>query len=123
MTAGEFGEQAAAGLARLRVHELLEQMREHYDYILLDSSPLLLVPDGFMVGRYVDGVLFSVRPGVSRSADVYAGYEQSCENRLPFVGVVVNGVGRQGSAYLTKYGSTAHANEELAELIPVQPAG
>ncbi|HEY2787192.1 MAG TPA: hypothetical protein VGJ05_19690 [Fimbriiglobus sp.] len=99
MTAGEYCPQAASGLAGWDVYEMLVGLREQYDFILLDSSPLLLVPDGSMVGRFVDGVLFSVRPGVSHTADVFAGYEQSCENRLPFIGVVVNGVHNKRSYY------------------------
>lgn len=104
LTAGTFDAKAAAGIARKQVNELLVGLRTRYDFILLDSSPLLLVPDGFMVGRYVDGVVFSVRPGVSQVADVYAGYENMCENRMPFVGVVVNGVSRKGM-YMSGYES------------------
>jgi Mrp family chromosome partitioning ATPase len=108
-TAGKLNSDAASGLARHELDEVLTELRSQYDYILLDTSPLLVVPDANMIGRHVDGVVFSVRSGVSLAADVFAGFEQSCENRLPFVGVVVNGVG-QNRKYLSAYSNPNQVN-------------
>ncbi|MFO0850931.1 MAG: P-loop NTPase [Gemmataceae bacterium] len=105
MAAGRFDPVAAAGLARDRLAGLLAGVRPQYDFVVIDSSPLMLVPDGLMIGRSVDGVVFSVRPGVSQIADVYTAYERVCENHLPFVGVVVNGVTRVGT-YARGYGDS-----------------
>ncbi len=93
LAAGEMSEAAAAGLAAPgAVQRLMDELRGRYDFIVIDSSPLMLVPDAMMVAGCVDGLLYSVRPGISRVAEVHAGYERLCEHRMPFLGVVVNGV-------------------------------
>ncbi|QJW99688.1 tyrosine-protein kinase domain-containing protein [Frigoriglobus tundricola] len=104
LAAGEMSEAAAAGLASPgAVQRLIEELRGRYDFIVIDSSPLMLVPDAMMVAGCVDGLLYSVRPGISRVAEVHAGYERLREHRMPFLGVVVNGV-PQSHAYAPGYG-------------------
>ena len=104
LAAGEMSEAAAAGLATPgAVQRLLEELRGRYDFIVIDSSPLMMVPDAMMVAGCVDGLLYSVRPGISRVAEVHAGYERLCEHRMPFLGVVVNGV-PQAHSYAPGYG-------------------
>lgn len=121
MAAGQFDPVAAAGLARDRLADLLAAVRPQYDFVVIDSSPLMLVPDGLMIGRSVDGVVFSVRPGVSQIADVYTAYERVCENHLPFVGVVVNGVTRVGT-YARGYGDSRRGGDSAdAARVAVAP--
>ncbi len=103
LPAGVFTASASARLAQGTIKLLYDAMRSRYDFIIVDSSPLLMVSDGFLLGRPADGVIFSVRPGVSKVADVYAAYERAREHHLLFLGVVVNGVPPQDS-YARGYG-------------------
>ena len=41
--------------------ELLELLRERYDYIVIDSPPLLVVTDASITASMVDGVVLAVR--------------------------------------------------------------
>lgn len=43
-----------------RLGELLEQARCQYDYVVLDTAPLLAVPDSRLIGKWVDGFLVVV---------------------------------------------------------------
>ena len=43
-----------------RLGELLQEARQHYDFIVVDTPPLLLVPDCKVIGRWVDGFLLVV---------------------------------------------------------------
>jgi capsular exopolysaccharide synthesis family protein len=43
-----------------RLRELLEQARERYDYVILDSSPLVSVPDCRVIAQWVDSFLVVV---------------------------------------------------------------
>jgi capsular exopolysaccharide synthesis family protein len=43
-----------------RVGELLEEARERYDYVIVDTPPLLVVPDCRLIGRWVDGFIVVV---------------------------------------------------------------
>ncbi len=43
-----------------RLEALLAEARAHYDYVLIDTPPLVLVPDSRLIGRWVDGFLIVV---------------------------------------------------------------
>jgi capsular exopolysaccharide synthesis family protein len=43
-----------------RLGQLLEEARQRYDYIVLDTPPLVLVPDCRIIGKWVDGFLVVV---------------------------------------------------------------
>jgi capsular exopolysaccharide synthesis family protein len=43
-----------------RVGELLAEARKRYDYIVLDTAPLVSFPDCRVIGRWVDGLLIVV---------------------------------------------------------------
>ena len=47
-------------LKSLRVGELLAEARRQYDYIVLDTPPLVSVPDGRVLAKLVDGFLLIV---------------------------------------------------------------
>lgn len=86
-----------------RFKELLDQIREQYDYVLIDSPPLLAVTDPCVVAPRVDGVLLTIR--VSRNGRPHAERAKEILATLgvKVIGVVVNGVGRQSGN--GRYGS------------------
>jgi Mrp family chromosome partitioning ATPase len=43
-----------------RLGELLQEAHQHYDYIVVDTPPLLLVPDCRVIGKWADGFLMVV---------------------------------------------------------------
>ena len=43
-----------------RVGELLAEARKKYDYVIVDTPPLVSVPDGRVIGKWVDGFLIVV---------------------------------------------------------------
>ena len=53
----------------------LDLLRTQYDFVILDSSPILPVADTRMVSQHVDSVLLSVFRDVSQGARVQAAYE------------------------------------------------
>jgi non-specific protein-tyrosine kinase len=43
-----------------RLGDLLEQARHRYDYVVLDTAPLVAIPDSRLIGNWVDGFLVVV---------------------------------------------------------------
>jgi capsular exopolysaccharide synthesis family protein len=41
--------------------ELIEKLREKYDYVIVDSAPYLLVSDSMLINPYVDATLYVIR--------------------------------------------------------------
>ncbi|WP_323764768.1 GumC family protein [Marinovum sp.] len=58
------GEKASINAADLfssdRFQEFLQELRQAYDYIVIDTPPVLVVPDARVIGQFVDAVIFSV---------------------------------------------------------------
>jgi len=85
-------------LVRPAMRRFVEDAREVYDFILLDCCPVLPVADALALGRMVDGVLLSIRPGVSQFPHVAAACERLTGLNIPVLGSVVNGTRLQASA-------------------------
>jgi capsular exopolysaccharide synthesis family protein len=108
LPAGTYSPAAATGLALGDHQAIFRELRGRFDFIVVDSSPVLAVSDALLVGKGADGVVFSVRPGVSQAPQVYAAYERLRDLGLPFVGTVVNGV-RDRAQYAHNYRYLARA--------------
>jgi capsular exopolysaccharide synthesis family protein len=75
VTAGNWNRQVLPALANGSVGPLLERLRETFDFVILDSSPLLPVVDSRLVCQRVDTVLLSVLRDVSEASKVEAAQE------------------------------------------------
>jgi succinoglycan biosynthesis transport protein ExoP len=61
LPAGPTPPNPAELLTSLRLREVIEWMRERYDYVIIDSPPLLAVTDPGVIGPQVDGVIMTLR--------------------------------------------------------------
>ena len=60
LPAGPYLANPHEALKTPRLGELIQEARQQYDYIVLDTPPLLLVPDCRIFGKWVDGFLMVV---------------------------------------------------------------
>ncbi len=72
VTAGRWDRQALASLSNGAVDSLFKQLREDFDFVVVDTSPILPVADARFVSQYVDTVVLSVFRDVSESAKIQA---------------------------------------------------
>ncbi len=63
-----------------------------FDYIIIDSGPVLKVADPLMVGQHVDAAIVSVLKDVSKVPKVYEACERLRSVGITVMGSVVNGV-------------------------------
>lgn len=75
VTAGNWDRQILPALANGSVCPLLERLRENFDFVIIDSSPLLPVVDSRLICKRVDAVLLSVLRDVSEASKVQAAQE------------------------------------------------
>ncbi len=86
-----------------RFAELLNMLREKFDYIVIDSPPLLAVTDPANVAARADGIVMTLRlrrnlkPLAHRAVDMLRGVDAN------ILGIVINGVGGRGG-----YGSAGY---------------
>lgn len=90
-----------------RVGELIEEIRQHYDFIVMDSPPVLAVTDPCPIAARVDGVILTIRikKNVKISSDRATEILHTVGANV--IGVVVNGVGNQ-SGYGSQYSYGAY---------------
>jgi len=60
LPAGRFPSAPYEVLKSPRVGELFAEARRKYDYVIVDTPPLVSVPDGRVFGKWVDGFLIVV---------------------------------------------------------------
>jgi capsular exopolysaccharide synthesis family protein len=96
LPAGRCSSQVLRLLAQGKARHLFEQLKQEYDFIILDSSPVLLVSDVLLVAQQVDGVLFSMLCQVSCLPQVQEAYERLAILGVPVLGAVVSGTPARG---------------------------
>jgi capsular exopolysaccharide synthesis family protein len=89
--AGQWDAHAVQALAQREVRHLFARLKEQYDFIIIDSSPVLPVADTLSLGQHVDGVIFSVLRDVSRLPAVQAAYNRLNALGIRMLGTVVVG--------------------------------
>ena len=91
MPAGQWDAHALQALAQEGAGNFFEQLRDEYEFIIVDSCPVLPVTDTLMLGQHVDTVLFAVLRGASRLPTLYAAWQRLAALEIPVLGAVVAG--------------------------------
>lgn len=91
-----------------RLEKLIDAMRQQYDYIIIDSTPMFAVADANIVNRVADMTLFVIRVGVQNRDFLPELDNMYKSKRLHNLCVVVNDAdvknGRYGCGYGYGYG-------------------
>jgi len=75
VTAGQWDRVALAALANGAAEKVFETLREQFEFVVVDASPILPVADTRFVAQHVDSVILSVFRDVSESPKVQAACE------------------------------------------------
>jgi capsular exopolysaccharide synthesis family protein len=88
-----------------RMERLLENLRERYESIVIDSPPMLAVTDASVLGKKTDGVILVVRAERTDKASINLAIQQLGHVGARILGVVVNDAKPDGPyyAYYRKY--------------------
>jgi Mrp family chromosome partitioning ATPase len=98
MTAGEPDEGAVRELAREGAQRVFAR-REEFDFIILDSPPVLPVADSLLLAQFTDGVLFSLMRHVSRVPTTNAALKKMEALGVRILGAVVSGAHNELASY------------------------
>lgn len=72
-----------------RMNKIIGKLKEEYDYLILDSPPILALADMNFISKLVDGVLLVVRAGETPKDIVLKSANSLPEGRI--VGIILNG--------------------------------
>jgi polysaccharide biosynthesis transport protein len=107
LPAGQCSPETLVALAQDGMGELVRQLRDQYEFVLVDSSPVLPVADAPQIGRHMDAVIFSVLRDVSRLPSVYAAHERLAMLGIRVLGAVVSGA--RTASYGSYYSNTSRS--------------
>ena len=107
LPAGNWDAHAVQALAQDGVRGVFEQLKEQYDFIIVDSCPVLPVADALVLAQHVDGVIFSVLRDVSRVPAVHAAQQKLQALDVRTLGAVV--IGASGDVSSAAYNYAAQA--------------
>ncbi|WP_295100523.1 polysaccharide biosynthesis tyrosine autokinase [uncultured Microbacterium sp.] len=74
------------------LHRVVEEARESYDYVIIDTAPVLSVSDALWLSTMADGTLFVVRSNRTKGGDLTRALTSLESTRTPVLGIVLNGV-------------------------------
>jgi capsular exopolysaccharide synthesis family protein len=101
--AGDIPPNPAELLSSTRMQKFLSALREHYDYIIIDSPPVDLVVDPVVLSAQCDGVLFVVRAGQSERGAVIHAMKQLAYSKANVIGFAFNDVTAETTSGYGKY--------------------
>jgi capsular exopolysaccharide synthesis family protein len=115
---GSAPERLAGRLASREMMDFMEWADEHFDHIIVDTPPLLLMSDAKLLAPAMDGVLFVVGACSSTLGMVSRCLNDLEQLRANVIGVVINGIRSMRGGYLRKnqslyYAYTERANESV----------
>lgn len=104
LTAGPVPPNPAELIASDRCAQLFKELKERYDYIIVDTPPLLWVTDALLLMKYVDTSVYVIRQAVSNKK-AFELVVKDLEQRDLSLSLVVNGINYQGAyGYRYSYG-------------------
>jgi len=106
LTSGKQAPNPAELLDSPTFEKLIRMLRKEFDYILIDSPPLLPVTDGGLVAQQADGVLLVVKAGSTKVDQFRGGRDLLSKVNASVLGVLLNMIplNRNGESYGYRYG-------------------
>lgn len=95
-----------------RYETLIDELKTKYDYIILDTAPLMLVTDTFLFAEMADVTLYVSRSNYTEKALVEFANNSVDSGKIRNVGFVLNDVNKNHLGYGNKYGYGYHAEEK-----------
>lgn len=102
--AGKIPPNPAEMLASKAMTAFLEEMKNYFDYIVLDTPPLQAVADAQILSTKVDGSLIVVRAGVTKKDAVHNAVSIINKVNGNIIGTVLNAADNSKDKYYYYYG-------------------
>jgi succinoglycan biosynthesis transport protein ExoP len=99
LTSGDTPPNPSELLGSLLMGSILEELKNTYDILLIDTPPALAVTDAAVLVPYVEGVLLVVKPGNTNMATLRRLVNQFHQINANVLGVVLNDINLRSTSY------------------------
>lgn len=104
LMAGPVPPNPAELIARPSLDVIINQLKEKYDYVLIDSAPVGLVTDTLQIARVADATVYLCRADYTPKESIGLVNSLANEKKLPNVSIVINGIDMSKKKYGYYYG-------------------
>jgi len=115
LPAGEAHNSSSDVLLRCRVDLLLHDLARQYNYIVIDSPPVLATDDAPCLGSYTDGAFMVVRASFTSSRMVVEALDRLRRRNVKVLGMLYNFAPRS-TDYYWRYNRDYHSANGAADL-------
>lgn len=95
-----------------RYEELLAELKHRYQYIILDTAPMMLVTDTALIAALADATIYVTRSGYTEKPLIDFANKQFESERVKNAAFVLNDVSKEYFGYGNKYGYGYSARDE-----------
>ena len=88
ITRGSEVQNPTSILTSEKMSALLNELKQEFDFVLLDCPPVLMISDYIHIARLSDGVIFNVAYGKTKKAQVKEAISLLRKNNIPIIGAV-----------------------------------
>ena len=99
-------------LSNGRYEKLLAELKKMYDYIILDTAPLLLVTDTFLIAEMADIIIYVSRSKYTEKSLIAFANSSIDQKKINNVGFILNDISRDNLGYGNKYGYVYNNHNE-----------
>lgn len=125
LTSGAVPPNPSELLGSLAAKKVLDELRAHFDYVVIDSSPLLAVTDAAILAAGADGVLIVARYGETKREQLAHAVGSLRSVGAPILGAVFTITPARGSASYSYsyygYGDAAESSSRFSEAAARNP--
>lgn len=97
--AGQVAPNPATLLQNMYFTKMMEQIRNNYDYVIVDTPPIGLVVDAAIIAQKADASILVTESGAIRRPIVKKAVEQMEQSGAQFLGIVLNKVDTKKERY------------------------
>lgn len=88
------------------VSTLIEEAKTEYDIVILDTAPVGIISDTYLLSKYPDLTLYVVRERVTHKESIAFINDQREQNKLSNIYLILNDVHKKNESYRYGYGQT-----------------
>lgn len=103
LAAGQFTPSVSPLLGMEATEQVFRQLRERFEFVIVDTSPVMIVHDTLVVAQHVDAAMIAVRKSVSRQPKVMAVVDRLQALEVPVLGTVAIGLESDSHDYGSSY--------------------
>ncbi len=89
---GEIPPNPSLLLSNKRFAPFIEELKKVYDFIIIDTSPTLLVSDSLIISKYADTTLYVMRSGLTEKNLISYSNKLSADKKIINMGYVINDI-------------------------------